>query len=50
MNMIKKLLKIFRPYFSKGILIGLLILVSSIISVGMPYFYKLIIDDGIATR
>ncbi len=40
----------FRPYYGKGILIGLFILVYSLISVGMPYFYKLIIDDSIANK
>jgi ABC-type multidrug transport system fused ATPase/permease subunit len=37
----------FKPYYLKTIIISLLLFVLSIISVFMPYLYKLIIDDSI---
>ena len=47
MKIIKRMLQMFKPFYLNGIVICILILTSSLISVGMPFLYKLIIDDGI---
>ena len=47
MNAMKRFLPFFRPYARHGAAIAAVLLGTTLITVGTPYFYKELVDDGI---
>jgi len=47
MNLMKRFLPFFRPYVRHGAAISLVLLLTTAVTVGTPYFYKELVDDGI---